>query len=306
MGMTQSLEPGYYAILSTPFTETEAIDWDSLDRLVDFYISQGAVGLVALGVMGEESRLDDAERLGVVTRVIRAARDRVPVVAGVTSPAVTLTLRRVGAYAEAGARAVMVAPVPGMTPDAVVALYEAVGTLGVPIVLQDHPASSGVTLPIGVLKTIVDRVPMVVAVKNEAPPTGLKTARLCEALTRPVSILGGLGGLSLLDELDAGSHGAMTGFAFPEVLVAMWRRYHAGDRLGARDLYHRYLPWLLYEAMPGYSVAIRKAFLHGRGIIAHPTVRQPGPALEPALTPRIVELLDLWEPPTDPDGSPTA
>jgi 4-hydroxy-tetrahydrodipicolinate synthase len=292
--------PGFYAILSTPFRADEALDLGSLARLVDFYVGRGAAGLVALGVMGEETRLDDGERAAVVTAVIEAARGRVPVVAGVSSPSVALTVRRIRRVANLGAQAVMLAPAAGMGPDAVGDLFHAAAAEGIPIVLQDHPQSSGVPLPVPLLARLVEELPLVAAIKNEAPPTGVKTARLRAAISRPVTILGGLGGLSLLDELDQGSDGAMTGFAFPEVLVSIIERYRAGDRAGALDMYHRYLPWLLYESTANYSVAIRKAFLKGRGALSEATVRRPGPALDPAMAPRVTELLDLWEQ----DGGP--
>ena len=89
----------------------------------------------------------------------------------------------------------------------------------------------------------------------------------------------------------------MTGFAFPEVLVEMWHCHSRNDRGGVLNLYHRYLPWLLFESTPTYSVAIRKAFLAGRHVLSHPTVRRPGVPLEPTMEPRLAELLELFVPP---------
>jgi 4-hydroxy-tetrahydrodipicolinate synthase len=90
-------------------------------------------------------------------------------------------------------------------------------------------------------------------------------------------IFGGLGGVSLLHELDAGSAGAMTGFAAVEALVDIVSAYQAGDRERARLAYDRALPLMVFEAQPGAGVALRKEILRRRGAIAHGTVRQPAP-----------------------------
>src|SRR6187402_2518787 len=49
---------GVYAIAPTPFHENGAIDWLSIDRMVDFYFEVGCDGLTVLGVLGEAGKLD--------------------------------------------------------------------------------------------------------------------------------------------------------------------------------------------------------------------------------------------------------
>jgi 4-hydroxy-tetrahydrodipicolinate synthase len=88
-------------------------------------------------------------------------------------------------------------------------------------------------------------------------------------------ILGGLGGVSLLHELEAGSHGTMTGFALPDILVRIVREHQAGDRDAARREFEAALPLMVFEAQPGAGVALRKELLKRKGAIAHATVRQP-------------------------------
>jgi len=70
--------------------------------------------------------------------------------------------------------------------------------------------------------------------------------------------------------------GVMTGFAFPEVLVDIHRRYAAGDVDGAWAVFHHWMPLIRYEAQLGVGgVGIRKQLLTERGVIASPTVRRP-------------------------------
>jgi 4-hydroxy-tetrahydrodipicolinate synthase len=94
-----------------------------------------------------------------------------------------------------------------------------------------------------------------------------------------VSILCGNGGLYLPQELARGADGAMTGFAFPEMLVAVVALFRAGEKDRAEDLFDAYLPLVRHEQQPGFGLALRKETLHRRGIISSPKVRAPGPSL---------------------------
>jgi 4-hydroxy-tetrahydrodipicolinate synthase len=96
---------------------------------------------------------------------------------------------------------------------------------------------------------------------------------------RRVSILCGNGGLYLPQELARGADGAMTGFAYPEMLVAVVALHMAGEADRAEDVFDAYLPLIRHEQQPGFGLALRKETLHRRGIIASPKVRAPGPSL---------------------------
>ena len=68
--------------LVTPFNEDRSIDEDSLSRFVEFQISSGIDFLVPCGTTGESVTLNDEEQHRVVGAVLKAARGRVPVIAG--------------------------------------------------------------------------------------------------------------------------------------------------------------------------------------------------------------------------------
>jgi 4-hydroxy-tetrahydrodipicolinate synthase len=287
--------PGAYAILATPFDCDERLDVEGLARLTAFYEERGATGLVVLAVMGEGAKLDDDERRRAIETVV-AARRSAPVTVGVTAPSAHLVRRRIDQARELGAESVLLSPSAGMDGDAVRALFAEAGRSGAAIVLQDHPQSSGVAMPAALIGRILAEVEAVVAIKNEAPPTAIKTRQVLQAAGggRAFTLLGGLGALSLLDEMDAGAHGTMTGFAYPEVLTAVVSAYRAGDRARARALYEAFLPWLVFESTAAVSLAIRKEFLRLRGCIDCAVVRAPAPALDPGLTRRAAELHEAF------------
>ena len=61
---------GVFTIAVTPFKPDGDVDWDSVDRMVDFYIEAGATGLTILGMMGEAGKLTAEESVGIVKRVV--------------------------------------------------------------------------------------------------------------------------------------------------------------------------------------------------------------------------------------------
>ena len=78
----------------------------------------------------------------------------------------------------------------------------------------------------------------------------------------------------------AGAAGAMTGFAFPAILVQIVTLFRAGRIDEAADLFYRKVPLMRFEFQEGIGMAIRKEVLHGRGAIAHAGIRPPGGVLD--------------------------
>ena len=167
-------------------------------------------------------------------------------------------------------------------------------SIEVPIVVQDYPPVSGVTMEPDLLVRIAREIPAARTIKLEDAPTPYKTARILElAKDMEVRIFGGLGGVYLLEELIAGATGAMTGFAFPEILVDVVRRFHTGDIASAADIFYRYVPLMRFEFQEGIGMAIRKEMLRRRGAFSHAVLRGPGAPLD-ASTERSLEQLRAW------------
>jgi 4-hydroxy-tetrahydrodipicolinate synthase len=278
---------GVFPISATPFAPSGALDLDSLDRLVDFYLARRVHGLTLLGIMGEASKLTAAESRGVVRRAVARVAGRVPVVVGVSSPNLATLAALANDSMAAGAAGVMVAPTSGLAGDDALVAYMAsvVSALdpGTPIVYQDYPQATGVILTVEAFHRMVDAFPLLVMLKHEDSPGLTKLSRIrAEAARvgrRRVSVLVGNNALYYPQELARGADGAMTGFSYPEMLVEVYERFVTGDLDGAEDVFDVYLPLLRYEAQPGIGLAVRKELLARRGALASPTVRAPGPAL---------------------------
>ena len=279
---------GVYLITVTPFTDSGALDLDSTDRMVDFCLDAGVTGLTVLGIMGEATKLTAAESTQFVERVLARVAGRVPVVVGASAPGFAPMRELTASVMELGAAGVMVAPPPTVrTDDQIVAYFEMVQeTVGpaVPWVLQDHPVSTGVQMSAAVIQRILRAAPGCVMLKHEDCPGLAKLSALRAASdrgeVRRVSILtGNGGGLFLPEELSRGADGAMTGFAYPEMMVDVCRAHAAGQVDKAHDLFDAYLPLARYEQQPGIGLAVRKHILAERGVIASSAIRKPGPKL---------------------------
>jgi len=296
--LTESAK-GVFTIAATPFLPDGALDLPSIDSMVAFYEEKGATGLTILGMMGEAGKLSADESVTVIERVI--SRTDLPVVVGVSAPGLAMIKALAATAMDKGAAGVMVAPTGNLrTDDQIIGYFQMVtDTLGdTPWVLQDFPLVTGVQMTPRVCREIFDTCPTCVMLKHEDWPglEKISTLRGYEAEgKRRVSILCGNGGLFLLEEMIRGADGAMTGFAYPEMMADIVRLMEAGEETQARDLFDAYLPMIRYESQPGLGLAIRKHTLAKRGAIAHASLRKPGPKLSAATLSEIDTLITQQE-----------
>jgi 4-hydroxy-tetrahydrodipicolinate synthase len=282
---------GVCLIAVTPFTDSGALDLESTDRMVDFYLERGATGLTLLGIMGEAPKLTTDEARTFVKRVLDRVRGSVPVVVGVSSPGLAAMKELAASVMDLGASGVMVAPAGGLRSDEqIVGYFENVAeTLGprTPWVLQDHPLATGVVMPTSVILRVIKSVSTCVMLKHEECPGLAKLSAIRAASdkgeVRRISILtGNGGGLFLPEELARGADGAMTGFAYPEMMAGVCAAHARGNVERAHDLFDAYLPLARYEQQPGIGLAVRKHLMVKRGAIASAMIRKPGPKLSAA------------------------
>jgi 4-hydroxy-tetrahydrodipicolinate synthase len=290
---------GVYVIALTPFTETGDLDLDSTDRMVDFYLERGATGLTVLGMMGEAQKLTIEESQTYVRRILRRVDGRVPVVAGVSAAGFAQMQALTSMVMDDGAAGVMIAPPSSLRNDQQIVTYykQAAEFIGdTPFVLQDFPLVTSVTIPVSVIQTIIDQIPTCVCLKHEDWPglskiTALRTASETSGKRR-ISILCGNGGVFLPEEMARGADGAMTGFAYPEMMRDVVHYSEQGNPERAQDIFDAYLPLARYEQQPGLGLSIRKYIMAKRGAIATPALRKPGGALSPADISEIERLIE--------------
>lgn len=261
---------GLHAVVPTVFHDDGGVDLDGTAAVVEAYGEAGAIGILAMGVMGEGHLLDDNERRRV-TQLVRRVSAGLVLTIGLGSPGPN----QVGAArqaADAGADAVLV----GLGSDEERAgLVQSVADIGAPVIVQDHPAATGIRVPRDEVVRLASGIGAL-AVKAEAPPTPDLVAAL--VASSGVAALGGLSAAFLLEELEAGAIGSMTGAAVPERLVETLAAWAQGDTVGARDAYLAATAYLRLETMPGATgLVVRKEAWRQRGVIASSRVRRGDP-----------------------------
>jgi 4-hydroxy-tetrahydrodipicolinate synthase len=285
---------GVFPILPTPFHSDESIDLDSYRRMVSFMADIGVNGITILGVLGEANRLIDRERETIIGTAVKAASGRIPVIVGTSHSGTRATVELSRQAADLGASGIMVTPHRENVPqeqriyDHFASVNEAVN---LPIVLQDHPGSTEVHMSLELVLRMVAELDHIACVKQEALPSPARVSALISGMgTRKVPILTGLGALYGGFELANGGSGFMTGFAFPEVLLAMVRANAEADTDRLWRIYCHYLPLIVFEGQPG--VAIRKHLFHLRGLLATDRVRGPAAGISANATTQLRTTLD--------------
>ena len=289
---------GVFPIAPTPFHDDGRIDEASVERMIDHYFAAGADGCTILGIMGEAPKLTGEEALGFVSRCLRRAPGK-PFIVGVSAPGFAAMRALARESMERGAAGVMIAPPPSLrTDDQIVGYYaQAVEAIGadIPFVIQDYPLTLSVVMTPGVIRRIVTDNPSCVMLKHEDWPGLEKISQLRrferEGSLRHISILTGNGGLFLDFEMERGADGAMTGYAFPEMLIDVVRWQREGKRDAAHDLFDAHLPLLRYEQQQGVGLAVRKYVMMKRGILASDAQRKPGAPLSAAAKAEVDYLL---------------
>ena len=274
---------GVYSIVATPFDPDGQVDWPGIPALTEFYLNCGVSGLTILGMMGEAPKLTGNESQQFVERMLECIDGRVPVIVGVSASGFA-SMAELGHFAmDKGAAGLMIQPpaTSAKGDDAVFAYCrEVVRAIGAqtPWVLQDFPLASNVPMNATLIKRIMEAYPSCKMLKAEDWPGLDKISDLRGSLApqRPMSILTGNGGIFLPFELMRGSNGAMTGFAYPEMLCAMCRLHAEGEHDKMLDLFDAYLPLVRYEQQPGQGLLARKYILKRRGALSHDAIRAPG------------------------------
>lgn len=285
---------GIHPIVVTPFTLDGAIDETSIATLAAFMLAAGVDGLAILGAMGEADKLSGAEREAVISafRAALPAGKNLVVGTGAAGTDVAIAFSR--RAVELGADALLVAPPPVQNDATLFAYYERVaGAVEVPIVLHDYPPATGIVMTAELIARLANEIPHIDYVKLEDPPTGPKISRIRELARTDFQIVGAYGGMFALEELERGAIGIMTGFAYPELLVALYNAYRAGEHAEAERLFFGMLPLIRFEFQPKLGISLRKHILQRRGAIATTRVRHPGAEADPA-TLRELERIEAY------------
>lgn len=272
-----ALPSGVMCVLPTPFDEKARVDRDSLANLANHAVEQGSTALVCFGLASEGYKLTDSERTAALATVIEATAGRVPVIAGSENNSVESAASRTEEYFLAGTSAVMTMPPSFVKPndEETCEYYRRVGeaAAGLPVVIQDAPAWTGVKLPVDLLSRVRDLAPNVAAVKVENPPNHEKITALRD---NGFVCIGGYGALHVMEDIDAGVSGVMYGAGSIAKMVELWETAKKDRDLGWQK-FEQLLPLLAFQMSSlDVFIATQKEILKQKGVIASTSHRLPG------------------------------
>ncbi len=191
-------------------------------RLIDFELEVGAHGVSVLGFMGEAHRLATFERRQVVAASVDQAAGAFPVWVGVLAFGAAGAIEQAREAQELGAEGAFVAPPPVQNDQAIFDYYASVAeAMDIPIAIHDFPETFTTLLSPDLIARMGCEIAGLRYIKLEDYPAPAKMGLIQQLGPDAIGIFGGLGGMYFLEELQRGSLGITTGFAWPEVLVCV-------------------------------------------------------------------------------------
>lgn len=284
---------GVRPVLHIPFRPDDArsIAWPELEGLARSMLDAGIDGLVVLGLASEAWTLTEPERDEAVERVAALTAGRVPLVVGIDG-ATAVAIDRALRAARLGADGLMVLPPARATSVSQLTRHFAAlaDATGLPILVQDSPQVTGVTLDLPTIEALLTGHALVSALKVEIPGAGGKVSAARRA---GMEIVAGWGGLGYLEQVARGASGCMPGCDLGPALLAIDRAVRAGDEPSARAQYRAILPLLTFET-PSLELLLLSAKRHLRrsGIFGSEVMRDPARALDAQESATLDGLLD--------------
>lgn len=268
---------GVLPVFQTPYHDDESIDFETLDREIEWLFEQGADGIV-MAMVSEVLRLSTDERERLAGHICRATRDRGVAVISTGAESGHTAERLSRQAADAGADAVMAIPPVsiGLDEDELQAYYERIlRAVGVPVIIQDASGYVGRPMSIDLQARLLDAFGPRVFFKPEAAPIGPRLSALRAATGGRACVFEGSGGIALVDSYRRGIVGTMPGAELIDGIVALWQALEAGDDDRAYQLSLPISSLIsLQTGLDGF-LAVEKYLLVKRGIFRNALVRGP-------------------------------
>ncbi|MCY3906571.1 MAG: dihydrodipicolinate synthase family protein [Anaerolineaceae bacterium] len=279
---------GIIPIVFVPFDEQGDIDEKGLQRVVRFELDGGVDGIGINGFASEAYKLTDEERRRTVEIVASEVAGSVPLVIGIAPASTEAAIRQAREFARWHPSALMTLPPATMkvSPAALVDHYVDLGhAADSPLMVQQSPhiqGYAGTGLEASALAEIAGRATNVRYFKIEGPGAADRIADLRVHVNGDmVRMFGGGGGITLPDELRAGSSGLIPGVGFNEFFCRAWPLWRSGRQDEALAVLDLIQPLVAAVSGPGheFSLHARKHLMQRAGYIRHAVVRRPSVAV---------------------------
>ena len=260
---------GMGVALITPFKEDGSVDYEALDRLVDYQLQNGTDYFVVLGTTAETPTLTEEEKKKIIELVVTKVRGRIPIVLGVggnCTRAVVDNLKN-GNFEGIDAILSVVPYYNKPSQEGIYQHYKAIAeATELPVILYNVPGRTGVNMTAETTLRIAREFKNVIAVKEASgnitqmddiiknKPENFSVISGDDGLTFPLITLGAVGVISVI------------GNAFPREFSRMVRLALAGDYDSARTIHHRFTELFSLLFVDGNPAGV-KSMLNMMGFI---------------------------------------
>ena len=240
-----SIFTGAGVALVTPFKEDLSVDYDQLEKFIDFQINNGTDSIVICGTSGEASTMSHDEQIEVVSACVSHVNGRVPVIAGAGANCTDEALNLAKRSEKAGADGLLVVTpyYNKATQKGLEEYYTTVGnSVDIPIIMYNVPGRTGTNIQPATAVKIAKSVDNIVAIKEASGDIGqvATLAALADGCLDiysgnddqvvPLLALGGIGVISVLSNVA------------PAYVHDMCYKFFSGDIAGSRKMQLDALP----------------------------------------------------------------
>lgn len=270
---------GVIPAIATPMNGDGSLNEGAFRKVAEFNIRAGVQGFWVAGGTGESVLLDDEENRRIASAIVDQCAGRAKVIMHVGAPTTDRAARLAEHAAKTGVDAICCVPpfFYRRTDEEIAEHYRIVGAAAdVPLFVYNLPSATGVEITPGLMARIQERAPQLVGLKHSAPTF---------VHVRTFSQMGLaclIGNCRLmLPALTLGATGCVDGppNMLPELWVAIWKAYRAGDLKGAMAAQEKATAALEKVWVGGGFHALIKAALSERLGIDCGNPRPPGAPL---------------------------
>lgn len=268
---------GIVVSLDTPFEESGQVDFDSMERLVEWHLKRGAVGFLTPAYAGEVYDLKLPERIDIIRCVRERVKGRAELIAGTTAADEKESFLVAEQAVRLGCEGVLVEVPLSRKGDGprIVEFFESFAAVGMPMLMIQDWEWGGYGLDLQVVKELFEKVAPFRCLKVEVSPAGPKYTAVQEATGGRLHISGGWASDQMIEALDRGVDVIMP-TAMTGMYVEVFRAYEGGDLETARKWFFKILPVLAFTRQHlDISIQFFKRLFHRRGLFATTKVRNP-------------------------------
>lgn len=247
----------------TPFNEDESINYDKLDELIDFQISNGTDAIIICGTTGESATMTEEEHAECVRFAIERAKHRVPVIAGTGSNCTKTAIELSKDAAEHGADGLLlVTPYYNKaTQGGLIKHFSAVAeeVNGTPIILYSVASRTGCNIEPETVATLARDVDNIVAIK-EASGNISQVAKIMAATDGKIDLYSGNDD-QIVPLLSLGAKGVISVLSnvAPRETHEICEKFFAGDVKGSAELQLRAIPLIEQLFCEVNPIPVKKA-----------------------------------------------